>query len=130
MKESPQNIAEKLAVTDITLKEASAQLNFEVTQAEVMLLQQAKYQASEQLMKYYALDESAQKLRTKPSIDTTIYIAIKKLIDKRTNSGWTSSGHTAIDVPVFAFGKSSELFKGKIDNTDIAKKIFTLLGKE
>ena len=57
----------------------------------------------------------------------TIYIAIKKLIDKRTNSGWTSSGHTAIDVPVFAFGKSSEMFHGKIDNTDIAKKIFTLL---
>jgi len=129
MKRSPQKIAEQLATADITIPEASEQLNFKVTPAEVMLLQQAKYQASEQLVQFYALDESEQKEQTKPSIETTIYIAIKKLIDKRTNSGWTSSGHTAIDVPVFAFGKGSELFKGKIDNTDIAKKIFNLLGK-
>jgi len=130
MSRSPQKIAEQLTTTDITIKATSEQLNFEVTQAEVMLLQQAKYQASEQLVKFYALDESAQQQKIKPSIETTLYIAIKKLIDKRTNSGWTSSGHTAVDVPVFAFGKNSEMFSGKIDNTDIAKKIFTLLGKK
>jgi alkaline phosphatase len=129
MKHSPQKIAEKLAMTDITINEASKLLNFTVTQAEAILLQQAKYQASEQLVNFYALAESAQQKQTKPNIENTIYIAIKKLIDKRTNSGWTSDGHTAIDVPVFAFGKNSEMFKGKIDNTDIAKKIFTLLGK-
>lgn len=129
MKHSPQKIAEYLAKTDITTKEASEQLNFKVTQNEVRLLQQAKYQASEALANFYALDERAQLKKTKPSIETTVYIALKKLIDKRTNSGWTSSGHTAIDVPVYAFGKSSDVFKGKVDNTDIAKKLFNLLGK-
>lgn len=130
MQRSPQKIADYLAIADITIKAASEQLNFTITQAEVMLLQQAKYQASEQLVEFYALDESAQKQQMKPSIENGIYIAIKKLIDKRTNSGWTSSGHTAIDVPVFAFGKHSDMFSGKIDNTDIANNIFTLLGKK
>ena len=55
--------------------------------------------------------------------------SIKTIIDVRTNTGWTSGGHTGIDVPVHTLGKSSEQFKGKIDNTDIAKKIFLLLGK-
>ena len=54
----------------------------------------------------------------------------KAIMDKRTNSGWTSGGHTAIDVPVFAFGQHSELFKGSQDNTDIGKTLFKLLGKE
>ena len=129
MQRSPQKIAEHFAKTDITIKAASKQFNFAVTQAEVMLLQQAKEQTSEHLVDFYGLNENAQKDQVKPSIETTIYIAVKKLIDKRTNSGWTSSGHTAIDVPVYAFGKSSELFIGQIDNTDIAKNIFTLLGK-
>jgi len=56
--------------------------------------------------------------------------AIKKMIDIRTNTGWTSGGHTAIDVPVHTLGKSSDTLKGNIDNTDIAKKIFLLLGKK
>lgn len=129
MKHSPQKIAESLAAIDITIKTASDLLNFTVTQKEVDLLQQAKHQTSKNLVDFYGLNESAQQEQIMPSIETTIYIAIKKLIDKRTNSGWTSSGHTAIDVPVFAFGKNSEIFAGKIDNTDIANKIFTLLGK-
>jgi alkaline phosphatase len=129
MKKSPEKIAKKLAITDITTKVASELLNFTVTQEEVLLLQQAKEQTSEKLSDFYGLNEGAQKKQNKPSIETTIYIAIKKLIDKRTNSGWTSSGHTAIDVPVFAFGKNSDMFTGKIDNTDIANKIFKLLGK-
>jgi len=130
MKKSPEQIAEKLTVTDITTKTASKLLNFTVTQQEVLLLQQAKEQTSDKLTDFYGLNENAQEKQIKPSIKTTLYIAIKKLIDKRTNSGWTSSGHTAIDVPVFAFGKNSDMFKGKIDNTDIAKKIFTLLDKK
>ena len=59
-----------------------------------------------------------------------ISVAIKKIIDIRTNTGWTSGGHTAIDVPVHALGKSSEIFTGNIDNTDIAKQIFLLLGQK
>jgi alkaline phosphatase len=53
---------------------------------------------------------------------------LKSLLDKRTNTGWTTSGHTAVDVEVYAFGAGAEVFAGNINNTDIAKKIFTILG--
>lgn len=58
-----------------------------------------------------------------------LYKALKKVIDLRSNTGWTTGGHTGVDVPVFAFGKNKYAFKGQTDNTDIAKKIFAMLGK-
>jgi alkaline phosphatase len=56
-----------------------------------------------------------------------IQAVLKSIIDKRTNTGWTTSGHTGIDVDVFAFGPSAEVFAGNQNNTDIADKIFMLL---
>lgn len=44
--------------------------------------------------------------------------------------GWTTSSHTAGNVPVFAVGAGSELFAGKMDNTDIPKKICSAMGIE
>ncbi|MGL5390520.1 MAG: alkaline phosphatase [Shewanella sp.] len=55
--------------------------------------------------------------------------AIRKIIDKRSNTGWTTSGHTGSDVQIFAAGPGAELFNGHQDNTDIANKIFSLLPK-
>ncbi len=52
---------------------------------------------------------------------------LKSIIDVRTNTGWTSGGHTGVDVDVFAFGPSAEEFKGNQNNTDLAHKIFELL---
>jgi len=40
---------------------------------------------------------------------------------------WTTSGHTGEAVPVFAIGAGSELFAGKMDNTDIPKKILNVI---
>jgi alkaline phosphatase len=41
---------------------------------------------------------------------------------------YTSTGHTGIVVPVFAFGPGADEFAGFYDNTDLFKKIKTLLG--
>jgi len=65
----------------------------------------------------------------KISIKKALYTSVKQIIDNRTNSGWTSSGHTAVDVPVFAMGANKELFNGYQDNIEIAHKIFSLLEK-
>ena len=93
-------------------------------------MQETKRLALKEATTYNAASDTEQKSMPKPNLNNTLYKAIKKLIDKRTNTGWTSSGHTAIDVPVFAFGQHSDLFNGKLDNTDIAKLIFTLQGKK
>ncbi|MFD1205008.1 alkaline phosphatase [Sporosarcina contaminans] len=52
---------------------------------------------------------------------------LKRLIDKRSYTGWTTGGHTGEDVPVYAFGPSSELFAGLLDNTDHANIIFDII---
>lgn len=53
--------------------------------------------------------------------------ALKVFLDNKTNTGWTTSGHTGVDVEVFAFGAGHDDFMGQIDNTDIAKKIFNFI---
>ncbi|MFO1390398.1 alkaline phosphatase [Cellvibrio sp.] len=47
--------------------------------------------------------------------------------DKYTSTGWTTKGHTGEDVQIFSYGKGKETFQGAMDNTDIAKKLFTYL---
>lgn len=54
------------------------------------------------------------------------------LLDGNFESGmvkgeFTSSDHTAVMVPVFAFGPGAELFGGIMDNTEIYKKMKSLL---
>lgn len=50
-----------------------------------------------------------------------------KAISRATATGWTTYGHTGEDVLVFATGKHTELFKGNLNNIDIATQLFTLL---
>ena len=42
--------------------------------------------------------------------------------------GWTTSSHTGVALPVFAIGAGSAIFGGRMDNTDIPKKIITAMG--
>ncbi len=56
---------------------------------------------------------------------------LKLKTSKRNNSikaKWTSGGHTAVNVPIYAYGPGSQEFAGTIDNTDIAKCIAKLTG--
>ena len=46
----------------------------------------------------------------------------------RVKGAFTSGDHTAIMVPVFAYGPGAENFTGIMENTDIAKNIMKLLG--
>lgn len=51
-----------------------------------------------------------------------------ELLNRHANIEWGSHGHSAGYVPVFVIGEGSELFNGKLDNTDIPKKIAELAG--
>lgn len=46
-----------------------------------------------------------------------------RLLNQKAGIGWTTSSHTAINVPVYSIGVGSEKFSGLIDNTDIPKFI-------
>jgi len=123
MKHSANHIAKQLVKNEISKEVADALFNFDLTDKELALLISIKKTPVVSQNKNMYQDKNAS------AVKKALLKTVKKIIDIRTNSGWTSGGHTAIDVPVFAFGTHSEKFNGLQDNTDIAKKIFTLLGK-
>ncbi|MFT5704202.1 MAG: alkaline phosphatase [Shewanella sp.] len=51
-------------------------------------------------------------------------------IDKATYTGWTTSGHTAIDVPIFAYGKGQQHFTGHKDNTEIGANLIHIINAQ
>lgn len=53
--------------------------------------------------------------------------AIEEIFNERSHTGWTTGGHTGEDVNVYAFGPSREALAGKIENTDLAKHVFSIL---
>lgn len=69
-------------------------------------------------------------IRGKQKTEKTLYNDISELggeaihiMNKIARVGWTSSGHTAANVPVFAIGVGAERFTGWYDNTEIVEKI-------
>ena len=50
--------------------------------------------------------------------------------NKQIGFGWTTDDHTGVAVPVYAIGAGSEMFGGKMDNTDIPKRICKAMGVE
>lgn len=44
-------------------------------------------------------------------------------LNKAAGLGWTTNGHTSSDVIIYSIGSGSSLFSGKMDNTDIPRRI-------
>lgn len=124
MKYSPTYIAKELIKNEINQTMASKLFNFELSNDDISLLIYSKSTA------IINNNTKIYKLKNTSTIEFSVSLTVKRIIDQYSSTGWTSGGHTAIDVPVFAFGKQSELFNGHQDNTDIAKKIFLLLGRK
>lgn len=87
----------------------------------------------ETLKKYSGLTLTADEIKSVKDVTsgkaTDIDNAIEKIYDKRSNTGWTTGGHTGEDVNVYAFGPDASKFAGQIDNTDQAKIIFNIIEK-
>jgi alkaline phosphatase len=124
MKHSINYITEELNKNDIDAKTTEALFAFELTSDELSLLINSKKSPS--LANKKNMYQDPKDSASKKALSKTV----KQIIDVRTNTGWTTGGHTAIDVPVFAFGKHSKYFNGYQDNVDIAQKIFSLLGRK
>jgi len=54
------------------------------------------------------------------------YAAARVISANHTDIGWTTHGHTAEDVPLWSYGAGK--MTGLVDNTDIARDIFSDLG--
>ena len=60
--------------------------------------------------------------------DEPIAAEAKRIMDEKALVGWTSGGHSAGFVPVFAIGAGAELFQGQMDNTEIPERIAKAAG--
>lgn len=60
--------------------------------------------------------------------DEPIAAEAKRIIDEIALVGWTSGGHSAGYVPVFAIGVGADLFQGRIDNIEIPTRIAKAAG--
>lgn len=56
--------------------------------------------------------------------------AVMDTVSQKAQIGWTTKSHTGGGVPVYAIGAGSELFRGRMDNTDIPQKICKAMGIE
>ncbi|MDX3774429.1 alkaline phosphatase [Chromatiaceae bacterium AAb-1] len=78
----------------------------------------------QQLTAVSLTEEQQKQLLSKRQGDTkTLREQLLEFISTASNTGWTSGAHTAIDVPVLAYGKYRDDFAGFQDNTQIAKKL-------
>lgn len=57
-----------------------------------------------------------------------ITVTITHILNELGGIGWTSYAHTGQPVPLFAQGKNADTFAGFYDNTDIAKKLASVIG--
>lgn len=72
--------------------------------------------------------QNIQLEKSEYSQDEPIAAEAKRIINEIALVGWTSGGHSAGYVPVFAIGAGAELFQGRLDNTEIPMKIAKAAG--
>lgn len=81
-------------------------------------LDEGRNNAAEVVKEYTGIDltdEEEQMIRTAAKPD----IAINGVVSERALVGWTSTQHTGVDVPLYAYGPGSHLFAGLNQNTDL-----------
>ncbi|KAF7782011.1 alkaline phosphatase [Pseudoalteromonas rubra] len=76
-------------------------------------------------------DEDTKKALINAQKDSkeALYKAANKIINDASYTGWTTKGHTAIDVQVFAYGEGRDAFIGSLNNTQIADKLISYIEK-
>jgi len=53
---------------------------------------------------------------------------LRDIVSSRAGIGWTTGGHTAVDVGLYSFGPGSELFRGQMENDEVGRRLFEALG--
>jgi alkaline phosphatase len=65
-------------------------------------------------------------LFAEPRSSAATLAAVCDVINRRAGLSWTTTGHTAVDVPVFAYGPGASAFRGHQDNTDLCDRLAEL----
>lgn len=85
-------------------------------------LNKKRTNAKKVLKEYAAIDLTKAEVNAIKNADNPAS-SINQIISERASVGWTSTGHTGIDIPVYTYGPGSELFTGTMENTDLPVNI-------
>ncbi|MBD3422372.1 MAG: alkaline phosphatase [Chitinivibrionales bacterium] len=80
---------------------------------------------------WWGLDITAQDVADITDYSSQVgwsYAMARILSERYTIIGWSTHGHNGEDVPVWSYGKDSDLFQSTMDNTDLAKNMAQALG--
>ncbi|NBC86633.1 MAG: alkaline phosphatase [Bacteroidetes bacterium] len=76
------------------------------------------------------IDDISDTERTKigNALDSyALNFVVSDMIERRAVIGWTTRGHTAVDVNLYAYGPGRNLFQGNIDNTEVGDILSSLM---
>jgi len=68
--------------------------------------------------------EEIEALNATPREEQAVYDAIAAVFNERTHTGWSSGGHTGVDVPLYAYGPGSERFRGVMQNEAVGRTMW------
>ena len=79
---------------------------------------------------YYGIsDLTAEEIKAiKETPNGSMNYTVGPMISKRASIGWTTTGHTGEDIPLYVYSPTGDRLTGVVENTDIAKYIATVLG--
>lgn len=101
-------------VKEVLISNTGLYATVEITDEEDKQLQAAY----ESMMQYHGVEQTLYK-----DINALAAKALG-ILNQKARLGWTSKGHTASAVPVFAIGVGAERFTGWHDNSEIAPLIY------
>jgi len=114
LRRTPAGITEEFLASDQPLSVIAApHLPFQLTDEERAQLDAAKVETPP--WPEYGVD------------GTQAYTLLSLLFDHRTQTAWTTLGHTGVDVPLYATGPGSEKFHGVIQNEVVGQLLQSLL---
>ena len=84
------------------------------------------------LQEYAGIDTLSNAERTllekRRAENQSLKFAFSEIISRRALIGWTTKGHTGVDVNLYAYGPGSARFRGHHDNTYLGQVLADLLG--
>lgn len=92
-------------------------------------LNEVRSNTNEVVTKYTNMELSEEEVQSIQEAEDP-KMAINAVISAKANVGWTSTNHTGVDLPLYAYGPGADKFTGFHNNTDLPKIIAEAAGIE
>lgn len=137
---SPEKIARLAIISRDLYAEFKKASTMELTQAEEQTLKQFPFSPVIKEKEMKALLKKSKNISSedtrilsenkKPTTKNELMAVLTEIINDRSYTGWTTTGHTGVDVNLYAYGPRTNKLIGHSDNTRIGQFIFELLEED